>query len=154
MIKQNDPRLKPVIRKIGCLVRSCGAVAEIKAGRELDAEQINCLWDWAKNSGNVGKDNCVKKSAPIINKALAALGCPGKFVEVATFRDGKMDWYLGVGEALKNSEKAYIQKVAADNEAGTHFRVVDFRGEILFDPYEPSPKAKKILYSIVYAYRG
>lgn len=153
MIKQNDPRLKPVIQKMGCFVRSCGAVAEIKAGKTLSFRQINELWDWSKRKGYINKNDDVMRSAPIITKAYEMLGFKGLFLEIATFKDGKMNYYGSISESLKRYPKSYIQKIETDGEIGTHFRVVDFEGVKLFDPYEPDIEPKKILYSIVYAFK-
>lgn len=154
MIKQNDCRLLPEIRSIGCFVRSCGAVAELKAGKTLSYRQINELWQWAKKSGNVDWKNDVKHSAPIITKAYSMLGMKGQFFEVATFKNGKMNYYGSVGEGLKSAEKWYIQKVKTDGPIGTHFRNVDYEGKLLFDPYEPEVIPQGIIYSIVYAFRS
>ena len=153
MIKQNDCRLLPEIRTVGCFVRSCGAVAELKAGKTLSYRQINELWNWAKKSGCLNKNNDVKHSAPIITKAYEMLGFKGRFFEIATFKNGKMGYYGSVGDGLKSVPKFYIQKIATDGTIGTHFRVVDWEGVVVFDPYEPAPEAKKILYSIVYAFQ-
>lgn len=153
MIKQNDSRLLPVIRKIGCFVRSCGAIAELKAGRELSAEQINELWEWAKKSGNVDRNDNVKHSAPIITHAYRMLGFKGTFFEVATFKNGRINYYGSVGEGLRNAEKWYIQKIKTNGPEGTHFRNVDYEGKLLFDPYEPEVNSQGVFYSIVYAYK-
>lgn len=153
MIKQNDKRLLPDIQSIGCFVRSCGAIAELKSGNELSARQINNLWAWAKKSGNVDYKNDVKHSAPIISKAYEMLGGKGRFFEVATFRNGKMGYYASVGEGLRKAEKWYIQKIKTNGKVGTHFRVIDYKGDLLFDPYEPEVIVQGIFYSIVYAFQ-
>ena len=154
MIKQNDPECLPIVRKIGCFVRSCGAIAEIKELKKLTAEQINELWLWAKKSGNVDREDNVKHSAPIITHALRMLGNDtGRFIEVATFRNGKMSYYASVPDELKSLPKAYIQKIKTNGEIGTHFRVINCLGELVFDPYEPEVKVQDIFYSIVYVYK-
>lgn len=155
MIKQNDKKCLTVIQKIGCFVRSSAALAEFKTGKELTAEQINALWDWAKKSGHINHDNIVKHSAPIATRALRMLGDErGQFIEIATFTKGRMNYYGSVTEDLKALPKSFIQKIKTEYTAGTHFRVVAGDGSILFDPYEPAIKALDIYYSIVYAYKG
>lgn len=42
-IKQNDSRCMKVMQDIGCFVRSCGLVAEIRTGKSLTVEQVNGL---------------------------------------------------------------------------------------------------------------
>ncbi len=154
LIYQNDTRLYPVIRSIGCFVRSCGGIAELKTGRALTAGQINELWDWAKASGNVNRENNVRRSAPIATKALRMLGDKGSFVEVATFQNGRTSYYASVSPEMRARPKSYIQKIKTGGTEGTHFRVVGYDGEVLFDPYNPPPKALSIFYSIIYAYVG
>lgn len=155
MIKQNDKKCLPVVQKIGCFVRSCGAIAELKEMKQFTAEQINELWLWAKKSGNVDHNDDVKHSAPIATHALRMLGNEtGKFIEIATFTRGKINYYGSVSEDLKMLPKSFIQKIKTDGPIGTHFRVVNCAGELLFDPYAPEVKVQDILYSIVYAYRG
>ena len=153
MIKQNHPECLPIVRKIGCFVRSCGAIAEIKEMKKLSVEQINELWTWAKRSGHVNHEDNVKHSAPIATRALRMLGNEkGKFVEIATFTKGKMSYYASVPDLWKTLPKSYIQKIGTNGTIGTHFRVIDNEGKLLFDPYEPEVKVQSIFYSIVYAY--
>lgn len=153
MIKQNDPRCLPVIRRIGCFVRACGAVAELKSGKTLSYNQINELWEWAKKSGNVDWNDIVKHSAPIITHAYHMLGFKGRFFEVATFKNGRMNYYGSVGDGLRNAEKWYIQKIKTNGPEGTHFRNVDYEGTLLFDPHEPEINSQGIFYTIVYAFK-
>lgn len=154
MVKQNDPKCLPIIQKIGCFVRACGYMAERVTGKELTAEQINELWEWAKKSRNVDYKNEVKHSAPIATHALRMLGNEnGLFVEVATFTRGKMNYYSSVGEGLKCRPKYYIQKIATNGTEGTHFRNINYEGKLLFDPHYPDISCQGVFYSIVYAYR-
>lgn len=153
MIKQNDKNCLPIVQSIGCFLRSCGAIAEIKEMKKLTAEQINELWEWAKKTNNIDFKNCVKHSAPIATQALRMLGnTNGNFIEVATFKKGVLKYYPSITENLKRSKKSYIQKIKTDSTIGTHFRVVDNCGELLFDPYSPTVKVESIFYSIVYSY--
>lgn len=152
MIKQNHVKCYPVIQRVGCFCRSCGGVAEFITGQELSAEQINQLWDWGKHNGFIDLKDEIKASAPIINRALQVLGGTGKVYEIGTFR-GKMNYYKGVSETMKKRPKYYIQKIQTANK-NAHFRIVNYDGKVIFDPYDPAPKAIKIEYSIIYAYNG
>lgn len=152
MIKQNYKYCLPEVQKIGCFVRSCGAVAELFMHKELTATQINDLWIWGKKSGNIDFNDNVKHSAPIITKALKMLEGTGQFIEVATFRNGRLNYYQSVNESLKQRKKYFIQKIETNGKIGTHFRVVSGDGSLLFDPFFPDVEVKKILYSIVYVF--
>lgn len=155
MIKQNDLRCMTVIRRIGCFVRSCGAIAEIKTGRELTAHQINLLWVWAKKRGHVNEHDDVVESAPIINEALRVLGGRGRFVEIGTkYPDKETSYYGWVGLDLIEGEKFFIEKIRTHGKFKTHFRVVNERGKLVFDPYEPSVHVVGSFHTIVYAYIG
>lgn len=152
MIKQNHPQCMPVIRKIGCFVRSCGALAELKTGRRLKASEINKLWIWAKSNGCVNRHDDVVESAPIATEALRILGDTGRFVEIATFKDGELNYYKWVTPAMKQRKKWFIQKIKTNGEIGTHFRVVDHAGRLVFDPYDPECTVHGIFHSVVYIY--
>lgn len=154
MIKQNDPKCLPVIQKIGCFVRACGAMAELKEMKKLTAEQINELWLWGKKSGHINHEDNVKHSAQLATHALRMLGNDtGQFIEIATFNNGRMNYYGSISEQLKFMPKSYIQKIKTGGQVGTHFRNIDFAGNLLFDPYFPDVAPTGILYTIVYAYK-
>ena len=150
-IKQNDLNCLPVVRKIGCFLRSCGLVAEYKTGEKLSANDINNLWHFAKEHKYIDDKDDVKQSAPIITRALRILGQDkGRFIEVGTFSDGVIFWYPSIPSELRQAD-ALIQKVETENK-NSHFRVVDVKGCLIEDPYIPTPKVKKIKYSILYKY--
>lgn len=153
IVKQNDKDCLPIVQRIGCFVRSCGAMAEMKTEKELTAKQINELWNWGKKSGHINLDDIVKHSAPIATQALKMLGGSGRFIEIATFKDGKMNYYGSVTEEFKRLPKFYIQKIKTNGHEGTHFRNVDFNGNLIFDPHYPDIKPEGIFYSIVYVYK-
>lgn len=154
MIKQNNVGCCPEMQEIGCFVRACGAMAELKEFKELTVEQVNELWAWAKKKGNVDYKNEVKHSAPIATHALRMLGNEkGQFIEIATFKDGKMGYYASVSESVKNLPKSYIQKIKQSGPNKTHFRNVNELGERLFDPHYPDICPQGVFYSIVYAYK-
>lgn len=153
-IKQNDSRLNDPIPAIGCFFRSCGIIAEMKTGKRLTAEEINAMWDWAKDTSRIGADDCVRDSASIATRALRVLGDKGRFIEVATVRDGKVQYY----PAFRNTEyarmDAVIRKVRTGGKEGTHYKVVDTEGNVLEDPHEPAIEGLGTIYDIVYAYEA
>lgn len=154
LVKQNNAKCLPIVQKIGCFVRACGHMAERVTEEELTASQINELWTWAKKSGHINAENCVKHSAPIATHALRMLGNEnGQFIEIATFTRGKMNYYGSVGDGLKRCPKFYIQKIKTNGPEGTHFRNIDSEGKLLFDPHYPDINSQGIFYSIVYAYK-
>lgn len=107
-----------------------------------------------KKKGNVDYKNEVKHSAPIATHALRMLGNEkGQFIEIATFKDGKMGYYASVSESVKNLPKSYIQKIKQSGPNKTHFRNVNELGERLFDPHYPDICPQGVFYSIVYAYK-
>lgn len=152
MIKQNDRACLPVVQKVGCFCRAAAAMAEMRFYRELTARQINDLWNYGQKYGYIGYDNLMKRSDKIATKALEMLGCSGRFVEIATFRNGKFEYYPAVPEWMRDLKKYFIQKISTNGTEGTHFRNVDYTGKVMFDPYSPAVVPKDILYSIVYVY--
>ncbi len=153
LIKQNDIRLIQDIREIGCFFRSAQAMAEMKAGTTLTADQINVMWHWAKINGHIENRIMVHGAIPIANKTLKYLGCPGRFFEVGLFKNGKTSYYKSIPKHLQRID-FLIQK--ANQVAGAkykhHFRNVDRFGEVIFDPYEPAVEVSGAEYSILFAY--
>lgn len=149
--KQNDPLCLPVIRSVGCFARSAMHVGELIAGRKLTVGQINDTWEWAKVEGFITKDNNLRESAPITNRALLILGYPGKVYETGTFSKGKLTWYPSVPDKMRQIDYL-IQKIGQNGPEGTHFRNITRNGKLLWDPHEPEIRVKKIFYSIIYTY--
>ncbi len=153
LIKQNDARLIKDIREVGCFFRSAQALAEIKTGTTLTAEQINAMWGWSIRNGHIENRVMVNGAMPIANKTLKYLGSPGQFIEVGLFQNGKTTYYKSIPKHLKRID-FLIQK--AKQKAGAkyknHFRVVDRFGCVIFDPYEPTVEVAGSEYSILFAY--
>lgn len=154
-IKQNTSGLYLDIQKIGCFFRSACRMAEFVAERQgkpcrLSIDVLNTLWDVA-NTLHYIEDKKVKDSAKIANLALNALGLKGRFVEVATFQNGRMNWYASVANRRADF---YIQKIKTAYTEGTHFWNVNAFGQVLWDPYSPGIEPKGIYYTICYRYDG
>lgn len=151
-IKQNDKRCIKIMQEIGCFVRSCGLIAEIKTGKSLTAEQVNDLWSFCRKNNLLTEQNSLKASAPVINRAMEVLGGKGMFAEVGIFSNGKANFYKSVDEKYRKID-ALIQKIRQNGINGTHFRVVDKYGDVIEDPHEPPIKPTGIIYSILYCYK-
>lgn len=154
-LKQNSSGLYLEIQKIGCFFRAACRMAEYEAERQfkpcrLTVSQLNTIWDLANRLHYI-ENRKIKDSAKIANLALAALDVKGRFVEVATFADGKMKWYASVNDRRAGY---YIQKIKTNYTEGTHFRNVNAYGQVAWDPYEPEIKAAGIYYTICYRYDG
>ena len=152
-LKQNAPGLYPTIQKVGCFFRSACRMAEYAAELaglpcRLSVADLNRLWDESNDRAYI-VNNMMKNSAAVANLALSALNTPGKFVEVATFQDGAMNWY---GAVKNRRADFYIQKIKTEYTEGTHFRNVSSLGIVMFDPYEPPIAEKGIFYTICYRF--
>ena len=150
-IKQNNPECKTVIQKVGCFFRSCGLIAEYQTGKYLSVKQINDTWEWAKGTGRIDEENCIKDSASIATRFLRALGDGGCFCEVGTFRGGVTYWYPSIPKDDRRAD-ALIQKIRQGGPSVTHFRVVNKNGGLIEDPHDPPLKVLDIYYSILYEY--
>lgn len=149
-IYQNDPLLYPTIQEVGCFFRSALKVSELYSLRDLTHEEINTIWDNAKNLNYIDNNDDIQKSSSIINLGFEQLGLHYKAVEVGTFENGSITFYSWVEKYPHYKHfTALIQKVKTEN-FNTHFRVVDKRGKVIFDPYYPQPNIKSIYYSILY----
>lgn len=147
-IKQNSTALYADIQKIGCFFRSALLLAEIKTDKTLDAPTINKLWRRCCGFGFIDKKLNVVNSARIATLALRELGDDGFITEVATFRNGKIEWYTGV----EHRAEMFIQKIEQNGANKYHFRVVDKYGSLIEDPHDPVINVQDICYTIVYKY--
>jgi len=147
---QNSEGLLPAIQSVGCFFRSCLRIAEIEVGENLIASQINALWKEAKSRGFIDEKSEIVRSAPIINLAFDTLGSEKRAAEVGIFKDGETAFCAWTHSYKEYQQFNYlIQKVHTINDH-THFRVVNKRGTVIFDPYFPSPDIAFIYYSILY----
>ena len=64
-----------------------------------------------------------------------------------------MNYYGSVSDRMKRLPKSYIQKIKTNGTFGTHFRLIDYKGDVIFDPYSPPVNVVSVFYSIVYAYQ-
>lgn len=148
LLKQTEKGLLPIIQAVGCFFRSSQAIAEMKSGKALRASQINEMWVWAIESGYIDERNFIRASAPIANHAMKILGCNKKIYEVGTFSNGKTEYYKSIPPSMRKIDYC-IQKIKTKYREGTHFRVVDIKGNVIFDP-DPSVECLGIFYSILY----
>lgn len=151
-IKQNNIGCRKEIQVYGCFFRSCGLIAEIKAGRYLSVKDLNDGWDYCKAMGWIDENDDIKKSDSIINYFYnKVFGLKGKFVEVGLFKNGFTEFYSWTkADSSLQKIDALIQKISCNGEYGTHFRVVSLRGQLIEDPHEPEINVRGIHYSILY----
>ena len=150
-IPQNASGLYLDMQKIGCFYRAACHMAELVTGHVLTVAELNSLWDYAKKCKFIDSDLNVKNSAGIANNALTMLGGKGKFVEVATFQNGEMNYYASVKPQDRHAEY-FIQKILQGGPSRTHFTNVKSDGSLLWDPHDPQIKKLSIYYTICYRY--
>lgn len=150
-IKQNAEGLLPIIQKSGCFFRASCHMAELAVQKVLTKEQINAIYEQAKNKNYIDQNDDVMQSAPIANIALRALGSAGRFQEVATFKNGKLNWYSAIPEGQRIANY-YIQKGKQNGPQKVHFYNVTKSGETIWDPHAPAIKITGIIYTICYRF--
>ncbi len=148
-IFQNHNDLYPVIQDVGCYFRSCLHIAELESHKILSPTQINRLWDKANSLGQIIDSN-LKKPGPLIELGCKELGLDRTAFDVAIFKYGQIDYYGWVKSHPQYKNYKYlIQKVQTVNDH-EHYRVVDVFGNVIFDPYHPSPEVSFIYSSILF----
>ena len=149
-LKQTDEKLNEEIQEFGCFFRCCTNIAEREVGKSLSADQINCLWKIAHYEGWIIGDD-LKKMTPLIEYTINMLTKKNIDVyEVGTFKHGKVEYYGWTNNYKQYHDFNYlIQKIKTGNN-NDHYRLVDKRGRVIFDPYHPAPKVREIYYSILF----
>lgn len=150
-IKQNASGLYIDIQKIGCFFRSALHMAEMEAHKALTESEINKLWDFAKRCKYINAENNVITSAPIANLAAEKLGLKGRFIEVAVFKDGQMNWYSSIPNSQRRVDY-WIKKIKQNGPSKTHFLNVNKYGQEEWDPHEPAINEIGVYYTICYIY--
>ena len=146
MLYQNSPSVSKIIVDIGCFYRSCLRIPEIELNKEFSVDELNELWAVARGKGFINEKDDVVNSAGIANIGFNHFNSDKRLIEVGLFKIGVTDFYSWV----KDRRIDYlIQKVKTVNQ-NDHFRVVDHRGKVIFDPYYPQPEIESIYYSILY----
>lgn len=153
LVKQNDKNLKQDIQEGGSFFRSAQAIAELKCQKSLTVHQINAMWDWAVKNGHIENKELVHGAVPIVNKTLVYLGAKERFVELGTLYGKQSEYYKDIPSHLQNTS-VLIQKLrCSDNlKYPFHFRVVNNKGLLRFDPHSPQIKTNCIEYAILFAY--
>lgn len=153
MIFQDNKNNLEVIQKVGCFFCCACELAELVTTKNLTSEILNKLWNESKKLGIIDGDNRLVACQDLATLSLRELGDEGKFIEIATFEQGQFNWYKWVKRNLKNKKLYFIQKIKTnENEIGTHFRIVDKKGFVLYDPYSKGVKCEKVFYSVVLCY--
>lgn len=178
-IKQNDKECLPIVQSSGCRFRCDGLAAEYRTGHTLTAAQLNAVWEWAQDTNRIGnkksidcgikrneafnsrcpkcahwddcKFNCELDGAGIATRFLRELGDNGRFVEVATVKNGVVSWYPAISHENRRMDVC-IQKIKQGGPQGTHFRLVDKSGVLIEDPHNPPIAALSVIYTVIYAY--
>lgn len=156
--KQNASGLYLEVQKIGCFFRAACHMAELEAERQgkritrLTIDEINRCWEFSQKLKYINDELNVVTSAPIANLAGSILGLKGKFVEVATFKAGQMNWY---GSIPKDQRRAdyFIQRIAQNGPSKIHFINVTKEGKLLWDPHDPDITVQGVYYTICYKYQ-
>ena len=151
ILYQDNSELYPIIQHSGCFFMSCLYIAQIKTGKTLSAVEINKIWEWGKNTHRIDDNDCIVNSVSIIMRAYRYLSGTGRFYEVGTFSEGKSYYYPSVGNEYRRAD-FLIQKIKQGGAQGTHFRVVDKVGNVIYDPYSKGIQSKGIVYSILYCF--
>ena len=143
LLKQTNSALYKDINQVGCFFRSSVAIAELKCGKALSANDINKIWDIGKDKGLIVDRNMIKGGAPITNIAFTFMaekyGTPiYKSYEVGTIRNGKITYYDSIPQNMR-SYNAIIRKIRRPKVAPYpfHFVLLPFAEEPIWDPHNP-----------------
>ena len=135
LILQTDPRLYPAINQYGCFFRDCQALAEIEMGKALITEQINASWDYAKSKGWLTLDSQgyyqLRDPVSVINYTLSFLGSSKTAVNTMVDNADGTKW----PEVLGKPYKYIFQTNHSGSSDGVHYRLYDYDGNLIFDPY-------------------
>lgn len=116
-LKQNDSGLYLIIQKSGCFFRAACKMAEEVTGKMLTVQQLNSLWDDSRALRYIDENNNTMQSAAVATLALRRLKGTGRFVEVATFMNGVMGWYLSVPNYKRRADFIFKKDARTDRRS-------------------------------------
>lgn len=154
-IKQDDDRCLAPIREVGCFFRSSLHCVELAKGRIFTPNQINELWELAKEKHILDDYNNLRDSAQLMNLALDYLdeNNQSRFAEIGIKRGNNIELYAW---ARKHNivPNYYIRKIKQGGKSKYHFIVVDKDKNLVFDPYSTGIRELGEVYTICYRYYG
>lgn len=153
-LKQNSNGVKAPIRTIGCFYRSCLWIAEKETGKAFTASQINELWDSARERNYIDINFDLVHPDRLITLALRELGDDKTTAyQIGIFSSGELSYWNWVNENPEYKRIDYfIQKIKSPENYNSlyHFRVVNNRGIVIFEPYSTAICPAGIEYSTLY----
>jgi hypothetical protein len=137
-IKQNDPRLLPIIRAKGCFFRTLAGMAETHLQKYLTANQINYLYNECSQNPSIMNENCYMYMgmAKLIEYAGDELRHSLKAFRRGLFEKDTFTFWKPGYESYTDTAIQYKTK------SGAHFCQGDRSMREIWDPWEG--KLKKL----------
>jgi len=127
-ILQNDPKLHEDIQRVGCLYLSLVRMVEVEHGTPMDIPFVNEIWEQSKLRGFVSASNMMRNPDGVIR----LLG--GKLAQVGQQKAGINTFWQWAKGPLQEY-RYMVEKVKTPGPVGTHFRLCDKDGVLIYDPY-------------------
>jgi hypothetical protein len=136
MLLQNNLKLLPKLRDLGCYALSLGALIEIETAYEFSADEINDVWLASTQKNYIDTKDRIVNPDGILKEYRYRTGIPFvTFAQVGQEMDGRIIfWNWAEKQDLTDYEYA-IEMRLTNGKHGTHFVLCNARKELLFDSY-------------------
>jgi hypothetical protein len=128
MVLQNNDNLIDDIQRVGCLYLSLARMVEIEHNLTHNPMTLNTVWQESKSRGFINPDNSMRSPDQVIR----LLG--GNLVQVGQDRKGVVVFW-GWASGTYRNYRYKVEKVLTYGAEGTHFRLCDRDGKLIYDPY-------------------
>lgn len=134
MVLQNDPKLLPVIQKLGCYFLSLGKIIECEADYAFSAEEVNQIWEETKDC-RTARDAIIHPDK-ILRAFSRAAGSSVVVAQIGEELPGRMFYWSWV----RNKTADYLVEMRTTSGLiGTHFVLVDKKKVLIYDSYSFKP---------------
>ena len=140
MVLQNNEALFEEIKRVGCLFLSLMRIAELEANVEFTPPQINAIWSICKVKRHLDRHLVCKNPDGVIKEFFYLAGKPKitTIAQVGIEKQGKRTYWEWAKKVYEDYSYK-IEKVKTYGEIGTHFRLCDKQGELIYDSYSFKP---------------
>jgi len=147
MLLQNDSRLLPEVRAVGCYFLALGKIVEVECSIDFTPEQINDIWGLSTKLGAINGNNIIVSPDDVLKYYCAEAGYLGKIYQVGLRLLHKTEFWKWTSREHQTNYSWVIENLATEGSEGNHFILRDKNYRLVFDSYsfkqyksEPIPR--------------
>lgn len=152
MLLQNNLKILPKLRDLGCYALSLGSLVEEETGYEFSADEINEVWLVSNSKNYINDRDFIINPDGLLKEYRYRTGIPFiSVVQVGEEKDGRTVFWQWAEKQKLTDYDYVIEMRLTGGKHGTHFVLCNARKELLFDSYsfkeyDSKPSGRYIFY--------